>query len=209
MNGVVIYGAGGHARELLFQLREAGIAVQTLIDDFRAGRVVHQIPVLKFDEALERHRDAIWHVAIGDILARKALLAKLRNLDVKIGGFVSGATIVAPSATIARSSQIFASSVISDECVIGDDVIINFGCVISHNVRIGANSIIAPCVAIAGSVEIGDDVWVGIGSTIKNGTPGRPLRIGNRAIIGAGACVIHDVEPAITVVGVPARPIEG
>jgi acetyltransferase-like isoleucine patch superfamily enzyme len=50
---------------------------------------------------------------------------------------------------------------------------------------------------------IGNDVWVGAGTMIN-----RNLTIGNGAIIGAGAVIIHDVEPYAVVVGVPGRVIK-
>ncbi len=34
-----------------------------------------------------------------------------------------------------------------------------------------------------------------------------PVRIGDNVIIGAGAVVLHDVEPGTTVAGSPARAI--
>ncbi len=203
----VIYGAGGHARELLFQLLEANVPVVALVDDFQPNRSVHRIPVRDFADALSRHGHAAWHVAIGDIPAREKILQKLRSAGVVLGGFVSRNSIIAPSSAIADSVQIFAGTVVSDACEIGANVILNFGCIVSHNVKIGGSSIVAPRAAIAGNVEIAEQVWIGVGATVKNGTSSNPLRIGRRAVIGAGACVVGDVGPDTTVIGVPARPI--
>ena len=49
-------------------------------------------------------------------------------------------------------------------------------------------------------VDIGDDVYIGAGATILPG-----VRIGNAAIVGAGAVVTRDVDPATTVIGIPAK----
>ena len=207
MQQAVIYGAGGHARELLFQLMEANVPVVSLVDDFQPNRSIHHIPVRDFADALNRHRDAAWHVAIGDIPAREKILNKLSSAGVVMGGFVSRNSIIAPSAVIAETVQIFAGTVVSDACEIRANVILNFSCTVSHNVKIGESSIVAPRAAIAGNVEIAEQVWIGVGATVKNGTSSNPLRIGRRAVIGAGACVVRDVAPDTTVVGVPARPV--
>jgi maltose O-acetyltransferase len=53
---------------------------------------------------------------------------------------------------------------------------------------------------IARPVEIGAEVWVGGGAILLAG-----IRIGDGAIIGAGAVVTRDVAPGTTVVGNPAR----
>lgn len=53
------------------------------------------------------------------------------------------------------------------------------------------------------NVEIGNDVWVGYGAMILNN-----IRVGDGAIIAAGAVVTKDVPPYAIVGGVPARIIK-
>ena len=52
-------------------------------------------------------------------------------------------------------------------------------------------------------VEIGNDVWVGCNAIILSG-----VKIGNGAVIAAGAVVTKDVEPYSIVAGVPAKEIK-
>jgi len=51
--------------------------------------------------------------------------------------------------------------------------------------------------------EVGNDVVLGTGCKVLG-----PVRIGDNAVIGANAVVLHSVEPNTTVVGSPARKIE-
>ena len=62
---------------------------------------------------------------------------------------------------------------------------------------------LSPGVHVSGRVTIGEDVFIGTGAVIVE-----RLTIGKGAIIGAGAVVTKNVEPGVTAVGVPARPLE-
>ena len=68
--------------------------------------------------------------------------------------------------------------------------------------KIEKNGMAAFCAPPTGDrlVEIGNDVWIGMNAIIMPG-----VKIGDGAIIGAGAVVTKDVEPYAILGGVPAR----
>ena len=51
-------------------------------------------------------------------------------------------------------------------------------------------------------IAIGEGAWIATNATIIG-----PARIGEHAVVGAGAVVLGDVDPFTLVVGVPARPV--
>jgi acetyltransferase-like isoleucine patch superfamily enzyme len=103
---------------------------------------------------------------------------------------------------------------------LGERNVINFGCLLDgrkfevrtgHDVSIGPNATIltlghdpqSPDMADrGGDVIIGNRVWIGYGALILPG-----LKIGDGAVVGAGAVVTKDVEPFAIVAGNPARKI--
>ncbi len=74
---------------------------------------------------------------------------------------------------------------------------------VEHAVKIGESCMITGNVEIAGRSVIGDNVWIGIGSTIRNG-----LKIGNNARINIGSVVVGNVKERGNVTGNFAIPHE-
>lgn len=102
---------------------------------------------------------------------------------------------------------------------LGERVFFNFNCVVLDvcPVRIGSFTLFGPAVQIYTAahplnaaqrrreefgkpVEIGSDVWVGGGAIVLPG-----VRIGSRAVIGAGSVVTRDVPEGVLAAGNPAR----
>lgn len=73
-------------------------------------------------------------------------------------------------------------------------------CNIGHNCTVGRNCILTCNVIMAGSSKLGEDVYMGIGSTLRHGA-----NIGSKATIGQGAVVVKDVPEGETWVGNPAK----
>ena len=104
---------------------------------------------------------------------------------------------------------------------LGERVFFNFNCVVLDvcRVRIGDFTLFGPAVQIYTAlhpmnaelrrreefgkpVEIGSDVWVGGGAIILPG-----VRIGSRAVIGAGSVVTRDIPEGVFAAGNPCRVI--
>src|SRR3954454_10596218 len=104
---------------------------------------------------------------------------------------------------------------------LGARVFFNFNCIVLDvcPVRIGDFTLFGPAVQIytplhpmnpeqrrreeyGKAIEIGSDVWVGGGAMILAG-----VRIGSRAVIGAGSVVTRDVPDAVFAAGNPCRVI--
>jgi maltose O-acetyltransferase len=104
---------------------------------------------------------------------------------------------------------------------LGERVFFNFNCIVLDvcRVRIGDFSLFGPAVQIytpmhpldaalrrreefGKPVDIGSDVWVGGGAIILPG-----VRIGSRAVVGAGSVVTRDVPEGVFAAGNPCRVI--
>jgi len=90
-----------------------------------------------------------------------------------------------------------------EDTMIGEGTKIDNLVHIAHNVKIGKNCLIVALTCIGGGVEIGDGAYLGIGCSNRN-----QIRIGEKAFIGMGAVVVKDVDPGVTVIGNPAKPMK-
>lgn len=110
---------------------------------------------------------------------------------------------VADNANIGLGSQILANSSICVEAIIGRSCIINTGAIVDHECVLGDGVHICPGANLAGCVEVQSYSMIGTGAVILP-----RIKIGEGAIIGAGAVVVKDVPAYTVVAGNPAKIIK-
>lgn len=203
---LAIYGLGGYGREVASFARRMGEVwfVTDTLDDH--GTQVHGIPVIGFRELAERGLPTC--IAVANATVRRRLADKCRDADIPEG------SIFAPTAILGDDVVVGSGAIISDMTICTSDVRIgcqfhaNIYSYIAHDCVIGDYVTLAPRVSINGNTIIEDEVYIGTGAVLRQGTPDHPLRIGRGAVVGMGAVVTKDVAAGVTVIGNPARRLE-
>ncbi|ULL16843.1 acetyltransferase [Paenibacillus sp. H1-7] len=204
MRKIVIWGSGGHAREVNWLCEELGVQVLGFLDERpeMKGQLVNGVTVLGTlaDIAAMRHEVEIVCAGVGD----PALKKRFAN-DAIRSGFRIPDPLVHPHVRLSKrnivgqGSMICEGAILTDNIQIGCHVIINRSANISHDTVIDDYVTIAPGVNLAGNVSIGEGAYIGIGSSVRE-----KCRIGCWSMIGGGAFVKDDIPDFTMAAGVPA-----
>lgn len=211
--GLLIYGAGGFAREVAWLARDCAAAGTTpmpvafVVDTgYPVDAAEVDLPVLDLSTALARHPDATMVVAVGSGAAREAMVERAREAGARFETLVHPRVERSSRLSLGEGTLVCAGNLLTVDIVVGRHVHVNLGCTVGHDVHIEDFATLAPGVHVSGRVRIARGVYIGTGAVILEGSRESPLVIGPGAVVGAGACVTRSVDPGVTVVGVPARP---
>ncbi len=210
MRPIVVYGAGGLAREVEWLIRRINrvtprweFAGYVVTDRSEVG-LNHSAERVIGDESWLLERDDM-DVALG-IGSPQARLAIGRRLSERFSDdhfpalYDPSAIADEDSLVMEPGSVITAGCVLTVGCVMQRFSYLNLDCTVGHEGVIGEGSVLNPSVNVSGGVTIGAGVLVGTGAQIL-----QYVQVGDRSIVGAGAMVHRDVPEGVTVVGVPAR----
>ena len=206
----VVFGArrDGSAKVLLdvIVLGSEYQVVGFLDDDAHAwGQDLAGVPILGGRELFGPLRDEGVEgiaFAVGDTRAREVVLEEARRMGLPPVNAVHPRAIVAGGVKMGIGIWMAAGAIVNPGAVIGDGTVINTGATVDHDCRIGPYANISPGCHLSGRTVVGRYATLGTGAITLPGAV-----IGEGATIGAGAVVLKDVQPGVTVVGVPARPV--
>jgi len=200
---VIMLGGGGHAAVCLDVFRAAGVEVVGYLAA-EAGDL--DLEYLGDDSHVSdlNPEDCRIFVAIGSNRLRRTLTQMAAEHGHRFACAVSPNAVLSPSVSVGPGAVIMPGAVINARTSIGAGVIVNTCASIDHDGSISDFVHVAPGCHLAGSVSVGTGAFLGVGTSV---IPGRS--IGEWATVGAGGVVVHDIEPSVTAVGVPARPLTG
>lgn len=211
MKGVVIIGAGGHAREVaeIIQHRArdgAGPPVLGFVVDAEYLDAAAGGPQVLGDwswfEGVDCGGLAVV-CAVGAPPARKRLAERAAARGLTFASAVSPLAYLSPGARLGRGVMIFPHAFASAGCLIDDHAVVNVGASVSHDARVGRYATLGPGARLAGHASVGEGAYLGVGAGVID-----RVSVGGWATVGAGAVVTRDLPGDVTAVGVPARVIE-
>jgi sugar O-acyltransferase (sialic acid O-acetyltransferase NeuD family) len=164
--GLVVVGAGGHAKTVIATAQAAGLVIAEVLDDDTAkwGSRLSGVPVRGPVDLPRPGRPAL--LAIGDNRTRRALAERLALTWTTA---VHPAATVHPSVRLGPGTVVLAGSVIQPDTTVGCHAIVNTAATIDHDCRLGDYVHLAPGVHLSGGVTLGDGVLCGIASAVAPG----------------------------------------
>ena len=201
---MVLLGAGGHARVLAALAYAAGYSMLGVCDPALAADDITRwegLDVLGDDSALDRMSPdrvalvlGIGQLTTGNL--RERLYTTWRARGYGFPALVHPSAWVAPGVVLCDGVQVMAGVVIQPGCAIGENSIVNTRAGIDHDCILGCNVHVAPGVTLCGNVTVEDGAFIGAGATVIQG-----LRVGARALVGAGVTLVKDIKLESATVG--------
>lgn len=199
-----VYSAGGYARELLriIKLNYRSEEIMLVDDAGIDGSIA-------YDSALElaKAEECSFTVAFADHKLRREKVDRILADGLSLFSVQADTCIIGENVKLGEGFQLSDYTILTADLEIGTSFQCNIYSYVAHDCIVGDYVTLAPRVSVNGRVQIGSNVYIGTGATILPGTLGKPIRIGNGAIVGAHALVTKDVAPNEVVVGSPAKPL--
>jgi sugar O-acyltransferase (sialic acid O-acetyltransferase NeuD family) len=211
MKQVAIFGASGCGRGVMPLARQQWVASGephelVLVDDNPRAAECNGHRVLTYAEwlalsASSRHIN----IAIANSTVRQKLVERCAADGIQFFEVRAANVVQLDDVQLGEGAILCPFVTLTSNIRIGKHFHANLYSYVEHDCVIGDYVTFAPGVKCNGNVVVEDHAYIGAGTVIKQGQPGKPLVIGHGAVVGMGAVVTKSVPEGATVVGNPAR----
>ena len=213
MQDIMVLGGAGFAREVAWladDTHRAGTSGAPICyieagGSELIGTILNGLPVLSLEDAILRFPGSRGIAAVGSPNLRRRIVEEAQALGVTFARLVHPSVHQSKFNQIGDGTVVCAGSILTTNITLGQHVQVNIDCSLGHDVVMEDFATLAPGVHVSGWVHLKRGAYIGTGANIIDGRRGKPLVIGEGAVVGAGACVVADVPPGALVVGVPAK----
>lgn len=207
---LVIIGAGGFGRETLDVVR----AINDVTPTWRVVGFIDDGPSTTNRERLEAlsipHLGGLGSipegiavaVAIGDPSTRRAVVNVLADRH-PFPALIHPRTLRGSQVRHGEGLIVLGGVSLGTNITLGDHVHINAHAVIGHDARLDDFVSVNPNATVSGECVVGALSLLGAASTVLQG-----LTVGTGVTLGAAACLTRDSPDHVTLVGIPAYPLE-
>ena len=190
-----LIGAGGSAREIMFQIGEK---LPCFVDDIYYDNSPDVFKISDFDS---KKYEVL--VTIGDSQLKSEMVSRL-PIDTKYFTFIHPtAQIMSDDVIINEGCFIGANSIITCNVKLGKHSLLNRGVHIGHDSIVGDYFSAMPGSIVSGNVIIGNKVYMGTNSTIRE-----KIKITDNVVIGLNSGVLKDINKSGVYVGTPVKQIK-
>ena len=211
MKNLIIVGAGGFGREVLFwaltaKERDREWKIHGLLDDNPDAlqSFSYDLPILSgIKDCIPRSNDC-FVIAVGNPKVKLEIATILKQKRACLENIVHSSAVISGTAKIGMGCIIGPFTMVSCNSSIEDCVILNAYSNVGHDVKVGEGSTLSGHVDLTGRVCLGKGVFIGSNATVLPGT-----KIENFATVGAGSVVVRNVREGTSVFGNPAKTIAG
>lgn len=209
---LLIFGAGGYAREVLWIAREINLVRESFeilgfIDDDSSlhGKVLAGARVLGGFDWLEENfsNELRGIIGIGNTGVRKTVHLKAQKLGLQFTNLIHPSVQFSKYVELGVGVVLAAGNILTTQIQLHDHVSLNLACTTGHDTTLEAYVNCAPGCNISGSVHLKTGAHLGTGVKVI-----QQRTIGEWTTVGAGAVVIQDIPAHCVAVGVPAKVIK-
>jgi len=212
MNKIIgVYGASGFGREVIPVVRNnySDEYEIVFVDDAAKFSELNGLKVCSYESFLETtHAEKKMVIAIADSKVRERISSKLESDKIEQLSVLAPNSVIMDSNDIDKGVILCPFTTITSNTTIGKSFHANLYSYVAHDCVIGDFVTFAPSVKCNGNVHIENHAYIGTGVVIKQGTPEKPIIIGEGAVVGMGAVVTKSVKAGDVVFGNPAKSIK-